>query len=737
MTGAGVILGTAAYMSPEQAKGREADRRSDVWSFGCVLFEMLTGRRAFDGENVGETLAAVIRGEPEWAALPPELPPSIRLLLKQCLEKEPRLRVSDLAVAKFLMSETASSLSAPLVASKDSSYVTARGIALGVLAGIALTLAAGWGAVRLTQPSRPADPARFAIATPQALADSVAQDIALSPDGRHILYVVALAGGTQLAVRAVGELEPRLLAGTEGASSPFFSPDGSWIGFFNNTGGGGGELKRMPIAGGQPMPVCRYKGNAAGASWGADDFIVFATTDQATGLFRVSSSGGEPSVLTTPDRDRGEIDHRFPFVLPGENAVLYSRASVDLYDVEVFDLRTGRRRSLVSGGRNAQYVDTGHMVYAVGESLRAVAFDPGTQEVKGDPVPVLQDVRVEQAVMAAADFSVSRNGVLVYVPGSADRLNANRSLVWVTRDGAEEAIRTPARAFIMARLSPDGKKVALDVREDQADIWLLDLARESFSRLTTDPRNDRNPLWMPDGERIAFASNRTGLALSLFWQRADGIGEAEQLATATGFMVPTSVSPDGTRIALMENNDITLVTIDPAATKGGPGRVPASASAGETRRSRPLLATAFSEDNAEVSPDGRWLAYQSNESGQNQIYVRSFPDPDRFRMPVTTAGGRAPAWSRNGRELFYLDGSNMLTSVPVTPGDTLSAGKPAQLLRKTYFAGFGNRPYDVSADGRRFLMIKQPEAAEASVQEGNLIVVLNWQEELKRLVPVN
>jgi serine/threonine-protein kinase len=742
MTQLGVILGTAAYMAPEQAKGKPADKRSDIWSFGCVLYEMLTGKKAFGGEDVGDTLAAVIRGEPDWTALPRDLPSSIRVLLMRCLEKDRRARVPDISVARFVMADTSAALSDIPAASTVARRRSWIGVALGALAGAALTFLIGWGALRM-RPALPAEPARFTIDLPpgQSLENATGPDIVISPDGRYVVYVATVGGRTQLALRAFGELDARLIAGTEGGLSPFVSHDGRWIGFFTNIGGGDGELKKVAIAGGPPVPLCRFRGNAAGASWGSDDSIVFATTDLTSGLFRVPSAGGEPKVLSTPDRSRGEIDHRYPVALPGGNTVLFSLATADSYDVAALNLVTGERHSIISGGHDAQYVNSGHLVYAVEQTLRAVSFDPDSLTVKGDPVPVLQDVRVGQAVLSAADFSVSRDGgALVYVPGSIARQDAMRSLLWVTREGREDTINAPKRGYVIARISPDGHKVALDVREQQADIWIWDFERENFTRLTSDQSNERNPLWMPNGERIVYASNRSSGSLSLYWQRADGIGQAELLATATGFIVPTGVSPDGTRIALMENLDITMVTLDPPATRdsGSSGDSSASPKAGGPRRSEPLLATAFTEDNGEISPDGRWLAYQSNESGQNQIYVRSFPNIDQFRVQVTTAGGRTPAWSRNGHELFYLDASNRLTSVPVQMGATFSAGKPAQVLSTPYFAGFGNRPYDISPDGRRFLMIKEsaPETAITTPPPG-FAVVLNWREELKRRVPVN
>ena len=725
MTQLGVILGTAAYMSPEQAKGKGADKRSDLWSFGAVVYEMLTGRRAFDGGDMSETLATVIKSDPDWTSLPADLPPAVRTLLRTCLQKDPRKRTVDATTAVFVLDHAAglASTAADTMTSTTSRLRIVTAIGLGALAAAALTLLVVWSATRL-MPATPVEPARFAIVPPpsHALASSVAQDVVISPGGRLIVYVADFEGRTQLAARAIDELDARLIAGTDGANSPFFSPDGLWIGFFTNVGGGGGELRKVSISGGPPIPLCKYAGNAAGASWGSDNSIVFATTDLTTGLFRVPAGGGEPAVLTTPDRAHGEIDHRYPFLLPGTNAVLFSVAVADNYHIATLDLKTSQRRLLVSGARNAQYVDSGHLVYAVDQTLRAVRFDTDSLEVQGEAVPVLQDVRVGQAVLSAGDFSVSRAGTLVYAPASTERQDAVRSLVWVTRDGREETINSQMRGFVMARLSPDGKKVALDVREEQADIWMLDLERENFSRLTSDQRNERNPVWTPDGQRIVFASNRTSGALSLYWQRADGIGDAELLATANGFMVPTSVSPDGEHVLLMENLDITEVTLD--GKGGGP------------RHSEALLATAFNEDNAEISPDGHWLAYQTNESGQNQVYVRSFPDVNKVRVPVTTAGGRAPAWSRNGRELFYLDANNMLTSVPVQTGATFSAGKPSQLLKKAYFAGFGNRPYDVSPDGQRFLMIKGAAPESTAAAPPSLVVVLNWQEELKRRVSV-
>ncbi len=746
-TQAGVILGTAAYMSPEQAKGRAADKRSDVWAFGCVLYEMLTGRRAFEGEDVSDTLAAVLRGEPDWTALPNDLPASVSALVRRSLQKDRKQRLADISVALYLMDEAAAAASgavvtsAPPVAPSRSRLAIAAGAGLG--AGLMLAALAGWALMRMNEPE-PAQPVRFSIVPPPAHALWVQgddRDLAISPDGARIVYrAVGAQNQAQLVVRALNDLDSRLLAGITGARVPFISPDSRWIGFFT-----AGELRKVSMTGGPPVTLCRNPAGARGASWGPDDTIIFATADPTTGLMSVPGGGGEPKMLTKADATRGEQDHLFPSILPGGRAVLFTitASQVENAQVAVLDLATGQQKTLIRGGSHAEYVDpsagsgqalstgsgqAGYLVYGASGTLRAVRFDLARLEVLSDPVPVAEQVMMS-TITGAANFAVSRAGSLVYVPGTlaAARAAPPRSLVWVDRRGREEPIAAPPRAYAIPRISPDGTRVALDIRDQGMDIWIRDVGRETLTRLTSDPGVDQIPVWTPDGRRVIWTSQRSGTGNpNLFWQAADGTGAAERLTTNPLPQFPTSVAPDGMRVVLFENSaktasqDVSMVALN------------------GQRATEMIVATSAMETGGEVSPDGRWLAYQSNESGQFEVYVRPFPKVDTGRWQISTLGGTRPAWARSGRELFYLDGEGLLTAVPVqTGGPTFSAGKPTRILNTRYHAGstargIDVRGYDVSADGQRFLMIKESEpSGQAQAETARMVVVLNWFEELK------
>jgi Tol biopolymer transport system component len=748
MTRMGVILGTAAYMSPEQAKGRPADKRSDVWAFGCVLYEMLTGKRPFDGEDVTDTVATVLKGEPDWSALPPEVPPQIRLLLKRCLEKDRRARVSDISIARFLTTETIPP-AAGLSAEAQSVPVRHPGLITwaiaGLLIGAALTATATWTMFRLAPAAAPRV-IRFSIAPPAAQPLSVLSTdrvIAISPDGTHIVYRSNTGHLTgQLMVRALDELESRPLAGINNARAPFISPDGRWVGFFDLDG-----LKKVSIAGGPPILLCSIgAGSSRGASWGPDGTIVFATSDTMTGLLSVPAGAGKPKALTTPDREHGEINHWFPSVLPGGHAVLFTVSrggSIEDAQVAVVDLKTGRHKTLVRGGTSAEYVDTGHLVYAAAGALRAVRFDLARLEVVGDPVPV-----VEQLMMTptgGANFAVSRTGSLVFLPATARALpTAPRSLVWVDRQGREEPLKAPPREYAIPRLSPDGTRIALDIRDQASDIWIWDLRRQTMTRLTSDPNSDQSPVWTPDGAFIVWTASQSAGIPNLYRQSADGAGAVERLTTSPFAQFPTSISADASRLVLFEGPGGAAYAIGAITLKGSSIAAASRSSAavgGQYHVEQLIHPIPASALNPEVSPDGRWLAYQSNESGQDEIYVRPFPSVDDGRWLVSTAGGSRPAWARRGRELFYLDRNDLLTAVLVqTTGSTFKAADPRKLLETRYYAGASVRGvplrgYDVSLDGQRFLMIKEDTGASATGPQASLVVIENWFEELKQRVP--
>jgi eukaryotic-like serine/threonine-protein kinase len=718
VTGVGVLLGTAAYMSPEQAKGREADKRSDLWAFGCVLYEMLTGRRPFDGEDISDTLANVLKIDPDWLALPSELPPAIRTLLQSCLIKDRRRRVADISTALFVLENSAS-----LAPSSGTTPATAlrQGLAwhrIAALTGVMVMVAAAattimWFATRPVPPLIVRTTVTTAGATALSLGGSD-RDVAITPDGSRVVY----RGNNQLLVRALDQLEPAVLTGLGAARGVFMSPDGQWVGFFD-----GMTLKKVGITGGPPVTVCAIQGNPRGATWGADGTIIFAQSVSAAGLQRVSSTGGEPTILTTPDRERGEGLHLWPEFLPGGEAVLFTivppTGSVE--NIAVLDLRTSTWKVLIRGGSDAHYVPTGHLIYGVAGTLRAVAFDLGRLEVVGNPAPVLEGVLTTGT--GVTDMAVAANGSLVYVPGGAGR-GGQQTVVSVDRQGRASALPgLPVDSYRDVRVSPDGARLALATQDD---IWIYDRARASLSRLTTDPARDYSPLWTPDGERIVFTSQRAGYA-EMFSRPADGTGSDELLLSRGKDPLdlhPNGWSADGRQLLFSDIRPNIQGAIEQMAIE-------------RPLDAKVLLKNAFNNALATVSPDGRWIAYHSNISGRYEIYVERYPELGA-RQLISTGGGRLPLWSRDGRELFFAspDGRQM-SAVAVQSATTLVAGRPQVLFELAMLvqAG-GNRPYDIGPDGR-FVIIRNAQGDTDSAPASNLIVVQNWFEELKRLVPVN
>jgi serine/threonine-protein kinase len=738
-TQAGIILGTAAYMSPEQARGKAVDRRADIWAFGVVLFEMLTGKRAFSGDDISETLVSVFRDDPDWSALPVDMPPGVAQALRICLKKDPQQRVRDISTVRLAMEGALEPIPAR-------SAVTAHGGGLSrrmwsiAMAGLAAIMAvAVTGFAMWPAPPPPSIMTRFAIVPPslQPLAiQDTDRNVAISPDGTSIVYRVGV-GRSQLAVRHLDQLAAQVLTAPSNARNPFFSADGRWIGFFD-----GPELKKVSLAGGPAITICRLTVTAArGASWGDDNTIVFASGDPTTGLLSVPADGGTPKVLTTPDSAQGEGDHLFPSILPGGRAVLFTITSgaIENARVAVLDLKTGQRKTLVRGGSNAEYVGAptgsgraGYLVYAAAGTLRAARFDLADLEVLSDPVPVLEHVMASRT--GAANFAISRQGALVYVPGGEGGLPPLRQLVWVDRKGREQPVGAPPRPYVMARISPDGTRLALDIRDQDNDVWVWELTQRTLRRLTFDPRQNMSPVWTPDSQRIIFASQRAGSA-NLFWHAADGTGVDQRLTTSASAQFPGSVTPDGTHVLGYELHPATSADIVQVALKGAAPSNGTRAPAASDRTAEPLVQTTFTEYNAEISPDGRYLAYESNESGPFEIYVRPYPQVNDGRWQVSIAGGTRPAWARNGRELVYVDGAATLMVVAIqTAGPTFSVGNPAKVFDTKYATPLAARSYDVSPDGQRFLFIKEPTTDDIATST-SLVVVEHWFEELNARVP--
>jgi serine/threonine-protein kinase len=719
VTGVGTIMGTAAYMAPEQARGRIVDKRADIWAFGCVLFEMLTGRRAFEGGDVTDVLASVIKTDPEWEALPPDLPAAVRMAIRHCLMKDPAHRIRDIGDVRLALGGAFHTETVPTVSQVTMHPRSARTGAIAALAAVAAAVLAAvvtWGVTRPAPP--PVDRMAILHSDPSMrLGGAAGTDVVVTPDGRHVAYTAGSQGDVRLYLRALDQLAPAPIAAS--ISNPvhlMMSPDGQWIGFGDPTDR---MIKKVSINGGPPLQIANLPAGTGytGSTWAPDDAIIFGTG--SAGLMRVSP-GGTPETLTKADQTKGEVAHRFPYLLPGGRALLFTifpgDGQPDNMQIALLDLQSREHRVIIRGGGFPLYLESGHIVYGNAGTLRAVRFDLDRLEVQGNPVAVVEGIVTKAG--GAASFSVSANGTLVYVAGAA--ATARRSVVWVDRQGREEETNVPPRAYAYARLSPDGGRVALDIRDEQNDIWTWDLTRKTLTRLTFNPGMDRAPVWTPDGTRVAF-SMATGGAEPVFIQAADGSGTPTRVTPENGVFLPASFTPDGRQLLLHPSAstpyDLQIADIE--------GKTPP----------RPLLVEPYSESNGVVSPDGRWLAYQSNESGRDEIYVRPFPDVSSGRWQVSSGGGTRPLWNRNGRELFYYLSPGVIWSVPIVPGSSFTAGTPAVVVKGTYLAPQTGRMYDVSPDGRRFLLIKASRAEGEEPPLPQLIVVQNWVEELKRLVP--
>ena len=737
--GGRAILGTPAYMSPEQARGQSLDRRTDVWSFGCVLYEMLTGHAPFTSATISDTIAAILEHEPDWRALPANTPLAIRTLLRRCLEKDCKDRLDSAAGARLQIDDASAARAAwrPALAAMASRRITP--VVIAALAGCTAIAALVPGSLLRPSPVTPVLPSRFAIMTSPAEPLNVSgpdRDLALSPDGRHLVYRFGgtSTAGSPLMLRAIDQLDAQPVADVTRAYAPFFSPDSRWIGFFENT-----DLKKVSIAGGHVVTLCQFTGAPLGASWGDDNMITFATSSSGTGLWRVSAEGGEPQALTTPDAEH-EGTHAFPSALPRGRGVVFTVSAGGQENssrVAVLDLNTGQRKTLFRGGGDAQYVDTGHLIYAAAGTLRAVRFDPVGFEVLSDPVTIIETLMTKPS--GAANYALSRAGTLVYMPGGPGDQAPMRSLVWVDRQGREEPIKAPLRSYGPPRISPDGTRLAVGILDQgNTEIWIWDFALETLRRLSFGAGMNGLPVWTPDGRRIIFMSDRTGV-LNLYSQAADGTGPVDRMTTSAYPQWPTSINPAGTWLAgfdLLPRTTLSQIVFFPLSRRGMPSASGPAQGVGQSPVD-PLTRTRFNGAFADFSPNGRYVAYQSDESGRVEVYVRPFPHVDGGRWQISTAGGTRPAWASNGRELFYLDGSNTLTAVPVqTSGRTFIAGSPATVFEAKYVEPNPARHYDVAPDAQRFLMIKN-RADDANATPASMVVVEHWLEELKQRLPEN
>jgi len=698
----GVILGTAAYMSPEQAKGLAVDERADVWAFGVTLYEMLVGGSLFAGETVGDTLAAVIRKDVDLEQLPESTPPALRRLVRRCLERNPRNRLHSIADARIVLEEVLAGrdpepAGAPeLAAPRAPRRVRALAVALLLLA---LGAAGGWLLRRGGAPETAAE-SRWMLALPEGLRLSTDDrpQLALSRDGRlQVAVVVDESGVSQLLVRSSDEFEPHLLRGAEGGTSPFFSPDGDWIAFFRDA-----ALVKVPVGGGPTIELTKLAAGSRGGTWGSDGWIYFSG-GWAAPLSRVAETGGEVEEVTRLDETRRERTHRWPEALPGGETVLFTcdtAGSTEYYDdarIEAVVPSTGERRVLVEGASQARYAPGGHLVFARGGSLYAVGFDPRSLEVRGAPVEVARGVATNVG-SGAVQFALSGTGAAIWAPGG---VTASYRVVWIDGAGVESPVDVPSAPYNELALSPDGTRLALIGGPGAtSDLWIADLVRGGLTRLTNG-EFVYAPTWTPDGRTIAYAvvpESRSG-GFRVDWRQADGSRAAETLvAPAQGLQrVPNAFTPDGGVLLYSEGGtedqtNLWMLPLD-----------------GE-RDARALIQDPFATNAGNVSPDGRWLAYCSDESGQFNVYVRPFPEGDG-RWQISSPGGVEPHWSPDGRELYYRSDS-VLYRVAVDTANGFSAGRPEPFLDRVASGG-SVHSYSLAPDGSRVVTLRTAEGSGA------------------------
>jgi Tol biopolymer transport system component len=717
-TRTGMILGTPAYMSPEQARGDRIDKRTDIWAFGCVLFEMLAGHAAFQGRTSTEILTAILERDADLGALPVATPTNVQRLLARCLDKDTKQRLRDIGDARLELTDRA----APTTDGHTAGALPRRSWwAFGLLA-TAAAIATGLVFQRLQTLSRGTDESSVAAAPVrrfvEGLSDGMqlapAPALAVSPDGRRIAYVVVQNGMRHLYVRELDQAAAHLLAGTEGADQPFFSPDGRWVGFFAEA-----KLKKVSVVGRAPVPLCDVA-SARGGSWASDDSIVFAPSANSV-LLRVSSAGGIPEPITAFDRTLNEASHRWPHVLPGGDVMLFAAGPTvtargwNEAHIIVQSLKTGVRRLLAPHGSYPLFAPGGHLLFLQDGILYAQRFDLERLDVAGEAVPILERVAgTGRGINGGAyEVALSATGTLAYLPDAAAVPDA---MVWVDRHATEQSVTFPVPAasyFAGPRLSPDERHVAVTiVGATDSEVWAYDLTRGVANRLSVGGRN-LWPVWAPDGTRIAYASSRQG-STNVHWKPADGSGTEEQLTFGTYTNFPHSWSPDGEMLALTEASPlgpshILMLPLQPPRQPWRFAETPAA-----------IRQPAF-------SPNGRWVAYVSNQSGRNEVYARAYAGGDTT-IPISSTGGEEPLWARSGRELFFRRGAAVMAVDIVERHNTLSLGPPKQLFSGSYLAGGARTGYDVSADGQRFLMIKSSGAA---LNTTRFNIVVDWLPELE------
>jgi serine/threonine-protein kinase len=697
-----------------------------VWSFGVVLYEMLSGRQAFSGETASEILAAVLKTEPEWSVLPASVPPRVGRMLRRCLEKDLRRRVQAIGEARIAIEDAlagAPDETAAVLAGAAPFWRHALPWSLGAaLLAFLLGLWAPWRPV-----PQPEKPQRLSVelGADASLVTDLGTAAVLSPDGSVLAFIARKAASEvqQLYVRRLDQLQAAPLAGTEGARHPFFSSDGEWVAFFAS-----GKLKKVAVTGGAAVTLCEAPDDRGG-TWSEEGSILFTPTVQ-TGLWRVSSAGGEAEALTTPDQ-AAETSHSWPQALPGGEAVLFTArraasnlaASNRVANLVVQQLPGGPRKIVHRGGYHGRYLPSGHLVYMHEGTLFAAPFDLHRLETTGPPAPALDGIAWGNG---AVQFAFSRRGTLVFVPGVGGA--GAVPIQWMDAQGNLTPLRAVSADYRNIRFSPDGRRLGISIVQGrQWDVWIYEWERDTLSRLTFDAGEDYSPVWTPNGQRIAFGSTRADKAtLNLYWQRADGTGEAERLTESPNSQNPTSWHPSEKFLAFWEEHPQTALDIMILPLEGD------EVSGWKPGKPSVFLNTPFREWFAAFSPDGRWLAYQSNESGTYEVYVRPFPGPGG-KWQVSTGGGESPVWSRNGKELFYWSGERIWVASYAVQGDSFRAEKPRAWSpgRVAWRAGFAR--FDPHPDGKRFAIVAVAE--ETEVRQDKVVFITNFFDELRRIAP--
>jgi serine/threonine-protein kinase len=717
MTQAGMILGTAAYMSPEQARGKAVDRRADIWAFGVVLYELLTGAMLFGGgETVSDSLAAVLTREPDFNLLPKDTPWPVRRLLELCLRKDVRLRLQAIGDARILLDEPdAPVTAAPAISDTPRVWLPWTLFTLSLLAG-----GFGWWRATRPVPLRPLLRLSAEIGPDMFLARALSGGaLALSPDGTQLAITLRGSDGRiRLYTRALGQAVATPLAGAEDAGAPFFSTDGKWIGFVQ-----AGKLKKIPVEGGAPILLCDAP-TMRGASWGDDDTIVFGL--RTSGLWRVPAGGGTPQALT--QENGNQPSHRWPQVLPGSRTVLASSSPSNAFEnpnIEALNTATGQRTVLVRGGHSPRYLaaadGSGRLLYFHDGALYSVPFDAKNVRVTGNAVPLLDGV--SSSLAGGADFAVSQTGTLVFLQGPKE--NRGVQIEWLSSSGSRQPLQ-PLGVYQTPRFSPDGKRLAFAVANASGvDIWVKEIERDSASRLTFLKGNNAYPTWTPDGRAIVFRSAAHDTP-GLYWIRSDGGGEPRRLTDGSRSEFPGAISPDGKRLLLAQNGSAGDPDLYTAPIEGDS----AHPSLGKPEA---FLATSFVEWGGRFSPDGRWIAYVSNESGVFEIHVRPFPGPGG-RWQISVGGGETPMFSANGRELLFrtLDG-RIMAAPYTTRGDSFDAGKPYQWTQQRSVIGTsqGWPTFDLAPDGKRLAAFLR-DTPDDQTPVTHVTFLVNFGDELLR-----